>query len=121
MKRSKWKRGTSAQSKRTRLKRWGPPGYRQFIESYRCCVNNEYCNGPVDAAHVVPRSRLGGWENNLVPLCRTHHAAFDYSFNSDAGKFREIYGVDLHEQAKIFTRLYMTGRRESGKQKQPGR
>lgn len=121
MKRSKWKRGTSAQSKRTKLKRWGPPGFRQFIESHRCVVHSQYCSGQIDCAHVVPRSRLGGWENNLVPLCRTHHAALDCSFNSDAEKFREIYGVDLHEQAKMFTRLYVTTAEKSGNQKGPGR
>jgi predicted restriction endonuclease len=35
----------------------------------------------VDPAHLVPRSRVGPPEGenaeNLVPLCRAHHRAFD--------------------------------------------
>lgn len=115
MKRSKWKRGTSAQSKRTKLKRWGPPGFRQFIESHRCVVHSQYCSGQIDCAHVVPRSRLGGWENNLVPLCRSHHSSLDVGFNSQADRFYAVYGVDLRKQAKVFTSLYLARERKNGK------
>ena len=35
----------------------------------------------VDAAHLIPRSRIPGpecmAESNIVPLCRAHHTAFD--------------------------------------------
>lgn len=106
----KWGRGKSDQSKRTKLKRWGPEGYREFIESQPCCV----CGfGVTDAAHVVPRSRGGGWENNLVPLCRTHHIQYDTRCNSYPDRFAEIHlrRVDLAEQAKTLTTLYKTKNR----------
>jgi 5-methylcytosine-specific restriction endonuclease McrA len=39
-------------------------------------------HGALDAAHIVPRSRIGaglGGEDprNIVPLCRFHHAEYD--------------------------------------------
>jgi hypothetical protein len=39
------------------------------------------CRGPVEAAHIIPRSRVkpgpGEDERNIVPLCRACHTAYD--------------------------------------------
>ncbi len=47
-------------------------------EGRRCRVCSE---GPVDAAHLIPRSRVGPPHGedpkNIVPLCRVHHDLFD--------------------------------------------
>lgn len=54
------------------------PSAREKIRGETCRV----CKHPhVDPAHIVPRSRvapgLGETADNIVPLCRAHHTAFD--------------------------------------------
>ena len=62
----------------TKVKRdWTAPLAK--VDAERVC---RVCKSkPVDPAHVIPRSRVapGIGENplNIVPLCRSHHAAFD--------------------------------------------
>lgn len=47
----------------------------------RCRVGSLECSGPVDPAHIVPRSQVGpphgDDEKNICPLCRFHHELFD--------------------------------------------
>ncbi len=83
----RWRPGQSAQSRRTRDRRFGPPEFRSWIKRFGCGVCGRW---PVDLAHVVPRSRGGGWEGNIVPLCRAHHRAFDIDCNSDPDRFRDL-------------------------------
>ncbi len=55
-----------------------------------------YCasSGPLDPAHIVPRSRGGDMDAlNIVPLCRTHHTAYD------AGQLELLGRLTVQEQA----------------------
>lgn len=97
LRRSRWPRKISPQTRRTRAKRWGPPGYVEFVKSYlggKCAILG--CeNTRIDAAHVFPRGRGGTWESNIVPLCRFHHRQYDERCGSDPTKFDWIHCVDL--------------------------
>lgn len=104
MKRKKpLKRGASKQSSRTKLRVWGPPLYRTFIESFGCDIWD--CNyHPVDAHHVKPRSQ-GGTYKDLVPLCREHHNQWhtDKAFRDNTTEELENTASYLYEQ---FTKLH---------------
>ncbi len=100
---SKLRGKKSPQTERTRLKRFGPPGYTALVVNRPCAVR--YCPhpGPMDPAHVVSRGRGGGWRNNIVCLCRTHHRQLDEDFGKDPETFHGSYGVDLHRIAEKIT------------------
>jgi hypothetical protein len=54
------------------------PAARAKIRGEKCRV----CYHPnVDPAHIIPRSQvrpgIGENQDNIVPLCRTHHRAYD--------------------------------------------
>jgi predicted restriction endonuclease len=57
---------------------WTEAHRKLGAEKRRCRVCRQ---GPVDAAHLVPRSRVGPPHGedakNIVPLCRIHHDLFD--------------------------------------------
>lgn len=58
---------------------FGPPGFVEHVHSYGCLVFREKgplsgCEGPSEAAHLKSRGAGGGWRENVVPLCRKHHA-----------------------------------------------
>lgn len=49
---------------------------RRYVYSVGCCICGE--NRVVDAAHLVPAVEGGsGMEDNIVPLCPTHHRLYD--------------------------------------------
>jgi predicted restriction endonuclease len=55
---------------------------RAKVDEERACRHaSPECAGQLDAAHIIPRSRIPGPEammaSNIVPLCRTHHERFD--------------------------------------------
>lgn len=41
-----------------------------------CRMLNEFCDGPIEAHHLIPRARGGRWTfDNILGLCRLHHQA----------------------------------------------
>jgi len=56
------------------------------------------CGGPVQAAHVVPRSRGGSWRD-VVGLCLLAHHEFDVNMANCTAQFLDRHGVDLSREA----------------------
>lgn len=60
-------------------------GLKRDWESAHSKIAGEVCRichqGPVDPAHIIPRSRvrpgIGENQDNIVPLCRFHHDLYD--------------------------------------------
>ena len=75
---------------------WGPPGYREHVESQPCAVRN--CNRrpsePHHEPHKMPQGR-GTWRD-LIPLCDMHH--------TKSGHAVHVLGVDTF--ATTFTLDY---------------
>ncbi len=61
------------------------------------------CEGPIQAAHVKPRSRGGIWSDQ-VGLCLLAHHEFDIQLSNSATLFRARYGVDLALEAEEASR-----------------
>ncbi len=57
------------------------------------------CEGPVQAAHIKPRSRGGTWRD-LVGLCLLAHHEFDIQMSNSATLFQARHGVDLALEAE---------------------
>lgn len=86
----------AARAKKRHAEAFGPEGFVEFVHSYGCVVAQEKgplsgCEGPSEAAHLKSRGAGGGWRENVVPLCRKHHAeqhrhgikSFDVRHNMD--------------------------------------
>ena len=61
------------------------------------------CQGPVQAAHVKPRSRGGIW-SDLVGLCMLAHQEFDVHEANSSALFRERHGFNLALEAESAAR-----------------
>jgi 5-methylcytosine-specific restriction endonuclease McrA len=55
---------------------------------------------PADAAHVKSRGAGGGWDRNLVGLCRTHHTE---QHTIGIKTFQTKYNVDLKAEAEAIS------------------
>ncbi len=86
----------------------GPfPGYdhSEFCRRRGCLLalltpsyHDHRCEGPVQAAHVIPRSRGGSWKD-VVGLCLLAHQEFDVNMANSPSQFLDRHGVDLSREA----------------------
>jgi 5-methylcytosine-specific restriction endonuclease McrA len=92
---------------------------RDWTAARAKCSDEAYCrvgghlHGYVDAAHIIPRSRIPGAEamdaHNIVPLCRQCHHAYDERRELDLlpylSKDEQAYAVLLVGLAEAYTRI----------------
>lgn len=80
--------------------------YMAWIHGWPCCVPG--CSRwPVEAHHLVPRSR-GGSDRTCLPLCDPHHDAFHDQLGSMEAADKE-WGSDLERAVDTFNALYEGG------------
>lgn len=76
------------------------PGHRRFVKSLECVCRHHpeiKCSGPMDPHHQQTRG-AGGGDDQVVPLCRTHHSLLDSPWWSQKRLEAEC-GVDFAEIA----------------------
>ena len=84
----------------------------QKDEAYRDRVRNRCClicgaSPPSDAAHVRSWGAGHGDEDNLVPLCRTHHSE---QHTEGIETFQRKHDIDLEAEAERIGNEYREGR-----------
>ena len=55
------------------------PSHRRWVKGFECVCRNHptiKCDGPMDPHHQITRG-AGGGDEQVVPLCRTHHSLLD--------------------------------------------
>lgn len=80
---------------------WPGLDYAAYIRKQDCAlrgVGGHRCGWPVDAAHVVRRTRGGLWFHQ-APLCRDAHRLLDKACRNDAERFLARTGIDLRSLA----------------------
>lgn len=79
---------------------WWPEldyNHAEAIRSLPCLLAGERghrCDGSVEAAHVVRRTRGGRW-SDLAPMCLALHLEYDTKLGNAPARFFERYGLSL--------------------------
>ena len=68
-----------------------------WINAMGCLVCGR---APSDAAHVRSKGAGGGWDRNLVPLCRVHHTE---QHQIGIKTFQTKYNLDLKAEAEAIS------------------
>lgn len=91
----------------------------QFVRGCECSVKDkpfaahDPCWGPIEAHHVRTRG-AGGGDEQVVPLCRGHHAQLDTPGWSSK-RFEQVYNIDLTETAAMLWLISPAGKRHRAK------
>lgn len=97
-------------AKKRREETQGTAEYRAWLRAKPCLCHKTARCGPMDLAHVKPRSKGGKWKDQ-IPLCRHAHAVLDdrllgKTWQERAELCGKAWGVDLAAQAEGFVREY---------------
>lgn len=81
------------------------PDYVWWIHSWPCVICKKW---PVQAHHVVPRSRLGA-DLTCIPLCHNHHVGDNGVHIKGVLHFEKSNLISFDEQVSKYNKLYADG------------